>query len=191
MNMSEEQNSKLFFLGIFPKCSFYKSIQAMLIIIALIAIGTVGIYFLNLWAAVGYLAYSIGYYFLAMPLTLCKYCYFKTTETTIDRDTGETIVQRLPLDKWRESYCQKHIEQGKRWTWTMSIVWLLPIVLIVISFFLSFSIYALISLIGFIVVLVGNFFYMIKKKCPSCPIVDDCQAGFGNKKNKKMENKVK
>ena len=178
MNMGEEQKSKLFFLGIFPKCPFYKSIQAMLIILALIALGTVGIYFLNLWAAVGYLAYSIGYYFLAMPLTLCKYCYFKTTETTIDRDTGEIIVQLLPLDKWRESYCQKHINQGKRWTWTMSIVWLLPIVLILISFFLNFSTFALISLIGFIVVLVGNIFYMLKKKCPKCAIREECHSSF-------------
>ena len=70
MNMVVEQESNLFFLGIFPKCSFYKSVQAVLIILALITLGTVGIYFLNLWAAVGYLVYSIGYYFLAMPLTL-------------------------------------------------------------------------------------------------------------------------
>ena len=186
MNMGKEQKSKLFFLGIFPKCSFYKSVQAVLIILVLIAIGTMGIYSLNLWAAVGYLVYSMGYYFFVMPLTLCKYCFFKTTETSIDSDTGETIVKLLPLDKWRESYCHNHIRQGKRWTWTMSIVWLLPIVLIVISFFLSFFTYALIFLISFIAVLVGNFIYMIKKKCPSCPIVDDCQAGFGNKKNKKI-----
>ena len=179
--MVGEQKSELYFLGIFPKCPFYKSVQAVLIILVLIALGTVGIYFLNLWAAVGYLVYSILYYFLIMPLWLCKYCYFKVKETRAHRDTGETIVKLLPLDKWNESYCKKHVKHGKRWTWMLSIVWILPIVLIVISFFLSFSIYALISLIGFIVVLVGNFFYMLKKKCPTCPIKECCHSGFGKR----------
>lgn len=81
--MTEEQKSELFFLGIFPKCPFYKSLQAILIILVLIALGTLGIYFLNLWAAVGYLVYSIVFYFLVMPLTMCKYCFFKVKETTI------------------------------------------------------------------------------------------------------------
>ena len=175
--MVEEQKSELFFLGIFPKCPFYKSVQAVLIILALIVLGTVGIYFLSLWAAVGYLIYSIVFYFLAMPLTLCKYCYFKVKETTIDRDTGETIVRLLPLDKWRESYLKKHVGQ-KYWTVFISIIWLLPIVLIVISFFLNFSIFALISLIGFIVVLVGNYFYMLRKKCPTCAIKEECHSSF-------------
>jgi len=176
--MVEEQKSKLFFLGIFPKCPFYKSVQAVLISLILIALGTVGIYFLNLWAAVGYLIYSIVFYFLAMPLGLCKYCYYKVKETTIDKDKGETIEKLLPLDKWRESYLNKHVKCGKRWTWALAIVWLLPIVLIVISFFLSFSIFALISLIGFIVVLVGNFFYMLRVKCPKCAIQDECHSSF-------------
>lgn len=177
MNMVEEQNSKLFFLGIFPKCPFYKSVQAVLIILVLIALGTVGIYFLNLWAAVGYLIYSILFYFLVMPLTLCKYCYYKVKETTIDRKKGKTIEKLLPLDKWRESYLKKHVGQ-KNWVVFMTIVWFLPIVLIVISFFLNFSIFALISLIGFIVVLVGNFFYMLRVKCPTCAIRDECHSSF-------------
>ena len=165
------------FLGIFPKCPFYKSVQTILIILALITFGTVGIYFLNSWAAVGYFVYSILFYFLAMPLTICKYCYFKVKETTIDRETGETIVRLLPLEKWRESYLKKHVGQ-KNWTGLMTIVWFAPIVLIVISFFLIFSIFALISLIGFIVVLVGNFFYMLKKKCPKCAIKEECHSSF-------------
>lgn len=176
MNMVEEQKSKLFFLGIFPKCPFYKPVP-LLIILALIALGTVGIYFLNLWVSVGYLIYSIVFYFLAMPLTICKYCYFKVKETTIDRDTGETIVKLLPLDKWRESYLKKHVGQ-KYWAVFMSIIWLLPIVLIVISFFLNFSIFALIFLIGFIVVLVGNYFHMLRKVCTTCAIMDECHSSF-------------
>jgi hypothetical protein len=39
---------------------------------------------------------------------------------------------------------------------------------------------ALIALLGFIVVLVGNIFYMLRKKCPACPIKDDCHSGFAN-----------
>ncbi|UCC57788.1 MAG: hypothetical protein JSW14_05285 [Candidatus Bathyarchaeum sp.] len=173
----EEQKSELFFSGIFPKCPFYKSVQALLIVLALIALDTVGICFLNLWAAVGFLVYSILFYFLAMPLTMCKYCYFKVKETTIDEDTGETIVKLLPLDKWRDSYLQKNVGQ-KYWTGFMFIMWVAPIVLIGISFFLNFSIFALISLIGFIVVLVGNYFYMLKKKCPKCAIREECHSSF-------------
>ena len=100
--MVEKQKSKLFNLGIFPNCPFFGSLQAVLIILALIALGTVGIQFLNLWVAVGYFLYSIVYYFLVMPLWLCKYCYFNVKETTIVQDTGETIVKLLPLDKWQE-----------------------------------------------------------------------------------------
>jgi len=178
MNMVEEQKSKLFYLGIYPNCPFFGSLQAILIILALIALGTVGISYLNIQVAVGYLLYSIVYYSFVMPLWLCKYCIFKVKETSIDRDTGETIVKLLSLDKWQESYCSKHIKHGKKWTWMMSIIWLLPIPLTVASLFYGFSNYALLSLIGFSVVLVGNFFYMLKKKCPSCPIQECCHGGF-------------
>jgi len=176
MNMVEEQKSKLFFLGIFPKCPFYKPVP-VLIILVLIALGTWGIYYLNLWAAVGYLVYSILYYFLVMPFTICKYCYFKVKETTIDKEKGKTIEKLLSIDKWRESYLHKHVGQ-KYWVFFMVIIWFLPIVLIVISFFLNFSIFALVSLVGFIVVLVGNYFYMLRIKCPTCPIQEECHSSF-------------
>ena len=176
MNMVEEQKSKLFILGIFPKCPFYKPVP-LLIILVLIAFGTWGIYYLNLWAAVAYLIYSILYYFLAMPLTMCKYCYFKVKETTIDKEKGKTTEKLLSVDKWSESYLHKHVGQ-KHWTWLMMIVWFLPIVLIAISFFRDFSIFALISLIGFIVVVVGNYFYMLRKKCPTYAIQEECHSSF-------------
>ena len=176
MNMVEEQKSKLFFLGIFPKCPFYKPVP-LLIILVLIALGTWGIYYLNLWAAVGYLIYSILFYFLGMPLTICKYCYFKVTETTIDKEKGKTIEKLLSVDKWSESHLHKHVGQ-KHWTWLMTIIWFLPIVLIVISFFRDFSIFAVISLIGFTAVLVGNVFYMLRIKCPTCAIREECHSSF-------------
>jgi hypothetical protein len=174
--MVEKQDSKLFILWIFPKCPLYKLVP-LLIILALIALGTVGIYYLNLWAAVGYLIYSILFYFLLMPLTICKFCYFKVKETTVEKKKGKTVEKLLTVDKWRESYLKKHVGQ-KNWVFFMVIVWFLPIVLIAISFFLNFSIYALISLIAFIVVLVGNFFYMLKIKCPKCAIKEECHSSF-------------
>jgi len=176
LNTVEEQDSKLFFLGIFPKCPFYKPVP-VLIILALIALGTWGIYYLNFWAAVAYSIYSILFYFLAMPFTMCRYCYFKVKDTTMDKEKGKAIEKLLPLDTWRESYLRKHVGQ-KKWTFFMSVIWLLPIVLIVISFFLDFSIFALLSLIGFIVVLVGNYQYMLRKKCPTCAIQEECHSSF-------------
>jgi len=90
--MKEEEKSKQFILGIFPKCPFYKSVQSLSIILALITLGTVGIYFLNLWAAAGYLIYSILSYFLLMPFTMCKFCYFKVNENTVGDLYGHSMV---------------------------------------------------------------------------------------------------
>jgi len=177
MSMVEKQDSKIFILWIFPKCPLYTSVQALLIILVLIALGTVGIYFFNFWAAVGYLIYSILFYFLLMPLTMCKFCYFKVKETILDKENGKTIEKLLTVDKWRESYLDKHVGQ-KNWVFFMVIVWFLPIVLIAISFFTKFSIFALLSLVGFIFVLVGNYFYMLRVKCPKCAIKEECHSSF-------------
>ena len=174
--MAEENNSKLFVLGIFPKCPFYKPLP-ILIILVLITLGSWGIYYLNLWAAVVYSIYSIFFYFLVMPLTMCKYCYFKTTETTTDKENGKTSEKLLSVDEWSKSHLHKHVGQ-KHWVWPMFIVWVLPIVLVVISFFLNFSIFAVIALIGFTAVVVGNFFYMIRVKCKTCPIQEECHSSF-------------
>lgn len=176
INMVEEQKSKLLFLGIFPKCPFYKPVPVLIILI-LIALGAWGIYYLNLWVAVGYLIFSILFYFLVMPFTMCKYCYYKVKETSIDKEKRKTIERLLSVDNWREAYLRKHVGQ-KNWTVFMTTVWFLPVVLIVVSFFLNFSIFALISLIGFIVVVVGNWFYMLRVKCPSCAIQEECHSSF-------------
>jgi membrane protein YdbS with pleckstrin-like domain len=178
INIVEEQKSKIYILGIYPRCPFYNSATAVLIILALITLGTIGIYLLNFWAAVAFLAYSILWYFVVMPYTLCKYCYYKVKETTVDKETGKATERLMPIEKWRETNgIDKHVGQ-KNWTYCMSIVWLLPIVLIVISFFSNFSIYALATLVGFLGVLVGNYYYMLRKKCPSCAIRDECHAAF-------------
>ena len=175
--MGGKQNSELFYFGVFPKCPFYKSVQNILIILVLISLGTLGIYFLNQWVAIGYFIYSMLFYFLAMPFTICKYCYYKVKETKIDNETGKTVEKLLSVDKWSESHLKKHVGQ-KNWTGLMTMVWFGPIILTAISFFLNFSIFALISLIGFIVVLVGSIIYLLKKKCPKCAIREECHASF-------------
>jgi len=176
MNMVAEQNPKLSFLGIIPRCPFYKPIN-LLIILVKIALGTWGIYYLNPWVAVGYAIFSIMFFFLLMPLTICKYCYFKIKEITKDKETGKAIEKLLSVDKWSKSHLHKHVGQ-KNWVWPMFIIWFLPVVLIIVSFFRNFSYIAIIPLVGFIVVLVGYIFYMLKVKCPSCPIREECHSSF-------------
>jgi len=176
MNMAEEKKSKLFFLGIYPKCPFYKPIP-VLIILVMIALGTWGSYYLHLWAAVAYLIYSLLFYFLVMPLTMCKYCYFKAKETTTDEEKGEITEKLMTIDKWSKTLLHKHVGQ-KNWSWVMFIVWILPVILIIVSFFRNFNYLAIIALVSFIVAVVGNFFYMLKVKCPTCPIREECHSSF-------------
>jgi membrane protein YdbS with pleckstrin-like domain len=180
-HMVEDQTPKFHILGIFPRCPFYSSVTAVSIILGLIALGTIGIYFLNVWAAGAYLTYSMLWYFLAMPFAMCKDCYYNIKESAIDMATGKTIEKLMPIEKWRETNgIAKHLSRGKRTTWLMSIIWILPFVLIFISFFKNFSIIALFSLIGFAIVLAGNYYYMLRKKCPSCAIQKECHAAFSN-----------
>ncbi len=175
--MVEEKKSKLFFLGIFPKCPFYKLLP-LLFIIAQTVLGTLGIYFLNLWVAVVYLIYAILWYFLVQPIVHCKYCYYKSTETKVDSSTGKSIEKLLSKELWLESCFQKHVECGKKWSPVMMISWFLPIILIVISLFLNFSIVALILLISFIGVVAAGLAHMRWKVCPTCVFVKECHEAF-------------
>ena len=174
--MVEEKSPKLFFLGIYPRCPFYKP-APVLIILLLISLGTLGIYYLNFWAAIGYLVFSIVFYFLVMPFKMCKYCYFRVAETTVDEESGKTSENLLLVDQWSKSHLHLHVGQ-KGWAFVMAIVWLSPLVLIGASLFLNFSIIALFSLMGFVLVLVGNYFYMVRIKCPTCPIQEECHSSF-------------
>jgi hypothetical protein len=174
--LEEEKNSKLFILGIFPKCPFYKPVT-LLIILVLIGFGTWGISYLNLWVGFAYSIYSLLFYFLIMPLTMCKYCYFKVKETETDEEKGKTVEKLLTVEKWGKSHLHMHVGQ-KNWALLMFIIWFLPIVLIIISFFIDFSIFAVIALIGFIAMVGGNGIYMLRVKCASCPIREECHSSF-------------
>ena len=160
------------------KCPFNRPVLQKVLRLCLMALGTAGLYFLNIWVSVVYLIYFVVFFFWAMPVKHCQYCYYKVKETTIDKENGKPIVKLLPKDKWKESYLNKHVACGKKWGFNFFILWFLPIVLIGISLFLSFSIFALIALIGFIVVLATMLIHMKWKVCPTCAIVDECHASF-------------
>ena len=160
------------------KCPYNKSILNWFFRLALMVLGTVGLLFFNLWVAVVYLIYFVGFNFWAMPVKHCQYCYYMVKESTTDKETGKTIVKLLPMDKWKESCLKEHVACGKKWGFNFFLTWLIPIVLISISFFFNFSLLALISLIGFIIVLAIMLYYTKKKICPKCAIVDDCHSSF-------------
>ncbi len=178
--MVDEKKSKLFsdlfFLRFIPKCPFYKLIPISIILV-LIALGTWGIYYLNPWVALGYAIYSLLFYFVIMPFTMCRHCYFKVIETTRDEETGKSKEKLMSVDEWGKTLLHKHVGQ-KNWVWPMFLIWFLPIVLTIVSFFRNFNYLAIIALVGFIIVVVGNFFYMIKVKCPTCPIREECHSSF-------------
>lgn len=163
---------------IYPKCPYNNSVLLLGLKIGLIALGTVGIYYLNVWIAVAYLLYSVVFFFLAMPVKHCQYCYYKVREPAVKREKGKTSMKLLPLDEWKESYLQKHVDCGKKWGFNFIILWIGPIVLIGISLFLNFSIVALLALIGFIGSLAVMVIYTKRKVCPTCAIMDECHAAF-------------
>ncbi|MFX1273211.1 MAG: hypothetical protein ACFFAX_16120, partial [Promethearchaeota archaeon] len=122
-------------------------------------------------------SYSLVFYFLVMPLTMCRYCYFKIVETATDEETGKGAEKLLSVERWTKSHLHLHVGQ-KGWSYAMAIVWLAPIFLIGASLFLDFSLFALAALFGFAVVLVGNYFFMVRIKCPTCPIQEQCHSAF-------------
>ncbi|MFX1393342.1 MAG: hypothetical protein ACFFAH_07190 [Promethearchaeota archaeon] len=163
-------------MNILVKCPFYKSGFQWVLRLVLMVLGTMGLYFLNVWVAVAYLIYYILFYFLLMPLKHCQYCYYRVKETTTEG--GKTISKLLPKGKWTECYLKKHVACGKKWGFSFIILWLLPIVLIIISFFLNFSIFALICLIGFVGVLALSLIHMRWKVCLTCAIMEECHSSF-------------
>ena len=174
--MTEEEKSKLFYLGYIPRCPLYKPIPLAIILIY-VAFGAWGSYYLHLWAALGYLIYSLLFTFVLMPFTMCKHCYFKKIITTQDEETGETTKKLMTVKDWGKTLLHLHVGQ-KHWAWGMFMMWFVPIGLIIGSFFVNFNYLAIIALVGFIAVLAGNYVYMIKVKCPTCPIQEECHSSF-------------
>jgi len=130
--------------------------------------------FFNVWIAGVYFIYSVGFNVLAWPIKHCQYCYYKVRATTED-NPNEPL---LPLDEWKGLYLEKHVACGKKWGKNLFILWLGPIVLIIISFFLNYSMNALFVLIGFIGVLAAQGIYTRWKVCPTCAFMEECHAAF-------------
>ncbi|MHA2203349.1 MAG: hypothetical protein ACW991_06645 [Candidatus Hodarchaeales archaeon] len=163
---------------LYPKCPYNNSVIVLVLRLGLIALGTFGISFFNVWVAVVYLIYSVWFNLFVWPIKHCRNCYYKIKEATVDEKTGKTTLTLLSVDEWKETYLEKHVACGKKWFWHSYILWLGPIVLIPISFLWNFSVFALISLIGFIAVLAGTLLYVRFRVCPSCAFMDECHAAF-------------
>ena len=105
------------------------------------------------------------------------------TRTSIDKESHKPIKVFLTIKEWKESYLDKHVACGKKWgAPNLFVLWFLPIGLIVISFFVNFSLIALISLAGLIVILAVMGDHMTRKVCPECAIKDECHAAFSKNK---------
>lgn len=163
---------------VWVKCPYNNSVINLVSRLGLMALGTVGLIFFNVWVAVAYLVYSVLFNFLLFPTMHCQYCYYAVKKTTTDSTTGKTIEKLLSKEQWKESCLEKHVECGKKWSKGFYILWFVPIILIIVSFFFSFSIFALLSLIGFIGVLAGMLYYTRMKICPRCVIMEECHAAF-------------
>jgi len=171
-------NEKIKF-GPFQKCPYNKSILLWVFRLGMMIFGTVGLVFLNIWVAVIFLLYSVVIIFWVTPVIHCKYCYYSVKETIVDNKNGKTLEKLLPVDEWIETHLKKHIDCAKRSYPPINILqWLLPIVLITISFFLNFSLIALLSLIGFMGLLAIMLLYTKRKVCPTCAFVEECHASF-------------
>ena len=163
--------------GPIQKCPYHKSVLVWIFRLGQMAFGTVGLIYLNSWVAVLYLLYSIVFTFWAWPVKHCKNCYYNVT--TIDKKNGKTIMRLLPMDEWKKSYLRKHVDRGKKLFPPLALLlWLLPIILIGISFFWNFSIVTLLSIIGFIVMLAVMLLYVRWKVCPTCAFMEECHAAF-------------
>ena len=163
--------------GPLQKCPYHKSVFVWIFRLGQMALGTLGLIYLNIWVAVLYLLFSIVFTFWAWPVKHCKYCYYNVT--TMDRKNGKTVMKLLSVDEWKESHLKKHVERGKKLFPPLGLLlWLLPIVLIGISLFVNFSLIALFSLIGFIIMLVFMFFYVRWKVCPTCAFMEECHEAF-------------
>lgn len=160
------------------RCPYNKSVLAQTSRIGVMILGTVGLYFLNLWVAVGYLIYSVVFNYVVWPKKSCQYCYYKVIGTSIETEKGKTIKRLLPLEEWKTNYLSKHVASGKAYEKNLFILWLGPFVLIIVSFFLNFSIIALLSLLGFIGLLAVLGINMKSKVCSTCAFKEECFASL-------------
>ena len=177
-NMKKTYNSLGLRHILYPKCPYNDSVIVFVLRLCLIAIGTSGLYILNFWIALVYLIYSFWFNIFVWPIKHCKYCYYKVKEITINTNTGKKNMTLLQKDAWIKKNFEKHVNCAKKWFFHSYILWLGPILLIPISFFLDFSVYALVFLIGFLLVLTGTLLFVKYIVCPTCAFIDECHTAF-------------
>ena len=95
-----------------------------------------------------------------MPIKACQYCYFH--------------VEGLTLDQWKEEYLALHEANWKKYGVGLFALWLIPIIGIIISFFIDFDIIALVALIAFLAALITLQVNMQKNICPDCEMFPIC-----------------
>lgn len=162
----------------FPNCPYNNSLVQWMIRIGLIIIGTIGLYSVNIWVSAIYFFYSLVYHFLIMPIKHCKYCYYNTRTQTLDLNK-KVIDQLLPVNSWTESYLSKHVTCGHTWGAPhLAVLWFTPIILLAISLILNFSMYPLILLILFIILLAIMGVHMKSRVCERCAIKEACHSSF-------------
>lgn len=125
----------------------------------MVVCGSLGLSYLSIWASVAFIVLFLAYFFVIMPSTLCKYCYFRT-----DCD----------LKEWEEQYLAVHTEAMKKWGMGIFVVWLVPVIGIVVSFFVNFSVVAVICLVGFVASLLWLPRQLSQDICSHCALVDMC-----------------
>lgn len=161
----------------YPSCPFNNSIILLVLRLGVIILGTYGISFFNIWIAGLYLLYSIVYNILIWPLIHCQHCYYKVKVPVTNND--KTEMNLLPIEEWKESRLEKHVICGKKWgSPNLMILWFVPIILILISLILNFSLTAFIILISFIAVLAGLGVYTRWRVCLTCAFMEECHAAF-------------
>lgn len=125
----------------------------------MVVLGAVGLYFLSIWISVAYVVGFFAFFFVVMPFTVCRYCYFR-----VDAD----------IEEWKEKYLQSHTDCMKKWGTGIFLIWLVPIIGIVASFFVNFSLIAVVCLVGVIALLSVLPMHLSRTICAHCEILEVC-----------------
>lgn len=141
------------------KCPAAASKTRLLLNLIMVVLGAAGLYYLSVWVSVAYLVWFFAFFFVVMPLTMCRYCYYR-----VDAD----------LEEWKEEYLPLHADCVKKWGVGIFSIWGIPIVGILIALYLNFSVIALACLIVFVIMVVVNSMMLSRTICTHCAIYEVC-----------------
>ncbi len=141
------------------KCPATASKSRFFLNLIMVAFGAVGLYYLSIWASVAYILLFLVVFFVVMPMRMCQYCYYKVDSS---------------LEEWKEEYLQQHADCVKKWGSAIFLIWGVPIVGIIASFFTNFSPVAVVCLVGFVALLSVLPMHLRKTICAFCEILEVC-----------------